>query len=112
MAQITVVSLPHEPLADPNRPSLEDALDVVAEHADQPLTATAKLQRMAGASGDISHIFPPEKLAEIGETVVANYERDKRDRQEWEEVAEEAWKRQHRARTARPRTSRGPTPRT
>jgi chaperonin GroES len=88
VSQISVVSLPHEPNADPNRPRVDDALEVVADA--MPLTASDKLTRMAGASGDISHIFPPEKLAEIGETVVVNYERDKRDRKEWEEVAEEA----------------------
>jgi chaperonin GroES len=55
-----------------------------------PLTAMEKLQRMAGASGDISDIYPPEKLAEIGETCVTAYERDKSDRKEWEDTARQA----------------------
>jgi chaperonin GroES len=46
--------------------------------------------RMAGTSGDISAIYSPAKLAEIGETVVTSYERDLVDRKEWEDTAREA----------------------
>ena len=56
---------------------------------DEP-TAADKLRRLASASGDISHAYTPEKLAEIGETCVANYERDKNDRKEWEDTARDA----------------------
>lgn len=55
-----------------------------------PLHASQKLLRIAATSGDISAIYPPEKLAEIGETVVTNYERDLVDRKEWEDTAREA----------------------
>ena len=84
----SVVSLPIDPNADPNRPRLDEALAVV--EAAAPLTARDKLARMAGASGDISGIYPPEKLAEIGEATVSAYERDKVDRKEWEDTAREA----------------------
>ncbi len=55
-----------------------------------PLSGADKLRRIANASGDLSHIYPAHKLAEIGETCVANYERDKADRKDWEDVAREA----------------------
>jgi chaperonin GroES len=58
-------------------------------HAPE-LTPMDKLSRMAGASGDISNLYAPEKLAEIGSRCVDAYERDKRDRQDWEDVAREA----------------------
>jgi chaperonin GroES len=82
----SVVTLPINPNADPNRPRLDEALEVVQNH----LTPADKLDRMAGASGDISGIYPPEKLAEIGETCVTAYERDKADRKDWEDTAREA----------------------
>lgn len=84
----SVVTLPIDPNADPNRPGLEEALRAIGAAA--PLTAKAKLETMAGASGDISGAYPPEKLAEIGETCVANYERDKAERKDWEDTAREA----------------------
>lgn len=90
MAQPSVVSLPIDPNADPNRPRLDKALEVVNDAASAPLSSADKLRRMAAASGDISDIYPAEKLAEIGETCVAAYERDKRERQDWEDVAREA----------------------
>lgn len=86
----SVVSLPIDPNADPNRPRLDEAMEVVSDHATAPLSAADKLLRMAGTSGDISAIYPPEKLAEIGETVVTAYERDKADRKDWEDTAREA----------------------
>ena len=86
----SVVDLPIDPNADPNRPRLDEATAVVEDAAAAPLSATDKLKRMAGASGDISGLFPPEKLAEIGETCVSAYERDLRDRKDWEDVAREA----------------------
>jgi chaperonin GroES len=79
--------------ADPNRVSLDDALEVIEEEGGTdalPMTSAAKLRTMAQASGDISHALPAEKLTEIGEQCVADYERDKRDRKEWEAVAREA----------------------
>lgn len=45
---------------------------------------------MAGSAGDISGVYSAAKLAEIGETVVSAYERDKTDRKDWEDTAREA----------------------
>jgi chaperonin GroES len=84
----SVVTLPIDPNADPNRPSLDEALEVVNDQL--PLTSADKLGRMAQASGNIADLYTPEKLAEIGETCVSNYERDKSDRKEWEDIAREA----------------------
>ena len=86
----SVIDLPIEPNADPNRPRLDEALATVEDAAAAPLSAAEKLSRMAGASGDISHLYPAEKLAEIGETCVSAYERDLLDRKDWEDVAREA----------------------
>ena len=86
----SVVELPIDPNADPNRPRLDEAIEVVQDAASAPLSAADKLLRMAGASGDISGLYSAEKLAEIGETVVSGYERDKRDRKAWEDVARDA----------------------
>jgi chaperonin GroES len=85
----SVVDLPVDPNADPNRPHLDDALAAV-EDAAAPLSPLDKLSRMASASGDISGLYSPEKLAEIGETCVAAYERDLADRKDWEDVARQA----------------------
>lgn len=74
-------------LGDP--PEVVDDAGVV-DAAAAPLMPHEKLRAMAGASGNISEIFPPEKLAEIGETVVSTYERDKADRSDWEDTAREA----------------------
>lgn len=54
------------------------------------MTADEKLARMAAASGDISSIYDTEKLAEIGQKCVADYERDLQDRKDWEDVARDA----------------------
>lgn len=87
----TVVTLPvGDGNADPNRPNLDEALAVVQGATAAPSSPEEKLAVMAAASGDVSHIFPPEKLTEIGQTVVSTYERDKRDRKDWEDVAREA----------------------
>lgn len=84
------VALPIDPNADPNRPSLDEALEVVRDATQAPLSAEDKLATMARASGDISEAYPAERLAEIGETCISNYERDKQDRKDWAEVAKEA----------------------
>jgi chaperonin GroES len=86
----TSVDLTLDDNADPRRPRLDEALAVVHDHAASALSPADKLRRMASTAGDISHALPPSKLAEIGETCVANYERDKRDRQDWEDIAREA----------------------
>jgi hypothetical protein len=72
--------------------SLDDEPGVLelVEEAPAPLSSSEKLLRMAGASGDISEIFPAHKLAEIGETVVSAYERDLVDRKDWEDTARKA----------------------
>ncbi len=85
-----VVTLPIDPNADPNRPRLDEALEVVQDAASTPFSSADKLARMAQASGDVSGAYTKEKLAEIGARVVADYERDKRDRKDWEDIAREA----------------------
>jgi chaperonin GroES len=64
--------------------------EYVSDASDVSLSAAEKLMRMAGTSGDISAIYSPAKLAEIGETVVSTYERDLADRKDWEDTAREA----------------------
>jgi len=89
----TVVDTYHDDPAeaDPNRVSVEEAQEVLEEAGEPALLSKAdKLRRMAATSGDISEIFPAEKLAEIGETCVDDYERDKRARKDWEDIAREA----------------------
>jgi len=66
------------------------ALAASDDRATAPLSSAEKLLRMAQASGDISEIYTPAKLAEIGETAVTAYERDLADRKEWEDTAREA----------------------
>lgn len=87
---LDVVTLPIDPNADPNRPRLDEALEVVENATSAPLSAAEKLGRMAGASGDISGIFDSQKLVDIGAKVVADYERDLSERKEWEDVARDA----------------------
>src|SRR5688500_9568184 len=88
----TVVELPIDPNYDPNRPRLDEALEVVedAQASGALLSSAEKLARMAQATGDISYLYTAEKLAEIGATCVSNYARDKADRKEWEDTAREA----------------------
>jgi chaperonin GroES len=46
-----------------------------------------KLMLLANAEGDISRAFSDKDLAKLGADVVADYERDDSDRQEWKDVA-------------------------
>jgi chaperonin GroES len=88
----SVINLPiGDGSGDPNRPSVSEALEVLDDaDAAGTFSPAEKLLRMAGTNGDISHIFSAAKLAEIGERCVASYERDKSDRQPWEDTAREA----------------------
>lgn len=59
---------------------------------DDVLTPTDKLMRLAGKSGDFSEAMKIEDLTKLGMEVVEDYERDKADRKDWEEVARDALK--------------------
>ncbi|MDB5584304.1 MAG: hypothetical protein JWR80_9480 [Bradyrhizobium sp.] len=54
------------------------------------LTPMDKLALLAKAEGDISGAFSSSKLTTIGADVVADYERDEKDRVEWKETVERA----------------------
>jgi chaperonin GroES len=86
----SVITLPIDPNADPNRPRLDEALEVVEDAISTPLSAVEKLMQMAAMSGDISATLSGEELSDIGEKVVTTYERDKADRKDWEDTAREA----------------------
>lgn len=88
----SAIELPIDPNADPNRPRLDEALETIERYAaaDAFETPRSKLLQMAQATGDISAAYSAEKLVEIGATCCANYDRDKQDRKEWEDVAREA----------------------
>lgn len=73
--------------ADPNRTSLADAQERIAE---EPLVPADKLARLASAEGDIASAMTQEQLTEIAEECITDYEQDKQDRKEWAKVAEEA----------------------
>lgn len=57
---------------------------------ERPLSAIDKLMILAQAEGDISKAFTEEELSKIGADVVADYDRDKGDRKEWEEQVNKA----------------------
>lgn len=54
------------------------------------LSPRDKLLRLAGTAGDFSNALDLEDLHKLGQRVVEDYERDKRDRKDWAETAEEA----------------------
>ncbi len=72
--------------ADPNRVSLEDAI----ERVEEELSASDKLARLANASGNLAPAMSAEMLTEIGNECCDNYDTDKADRKEWAEIAEKA----------------------
>lgn len=57
-----------------------------------PLSSMDKLALLAKAEGDISQAIDSVKLAQIGSDVVADYERDERDREDWKKKVERALK--------------------
>lgn len=71
-------------------PQLGDDLQAAGEV--RPPSPLEKLAAMAQAEGDISHMFSPDQLAKIGSDVVADYERDETDREEWKDKVEKALK--------------------
>lgn len=54
------------------------------------LTPAEKLMALANKTGDFSEAISLEDLATLGSKVVEEYERDKRDRSEWEKIAKES----------------------
>lgn len=67
------------PIVDPDDPQ-----------GDAEPSAAEKLMMLAGKTGDFSEAIDLNDLAKIGQRVVEDYERDKRDRKDWEDVAKEA----------------------
>lgn len=66
-------------------------VDVEALPLVEPeLSATEKLFLLANSRGDFSGAVTLERLAKIGAQAVEDYEKDKTDRREWEEVVKEA----------------------
>jgi chaperonin GroES len=86
----SVVSLPIGDNADPNRVSLEDAVERIEEEQALVLSPRDKLGRLAATAGDLSSALSAAALSELGAKVVEDYERDKADRKDWEDVAREA----------------------
>ena len=83
----SVVALPvRTDNADPRRVNLEDAVERVAEE----LSPAAKLSRLAAKQGNFADAMSAIDLVELGAKVVDEYERDKEDRKEWADIAEEA----------------------
>ncbi len=72
--------------ADPNRVSLEDAI----ERVEEELSASDKLSRLANASGNLAPAMSAEMLTEIGNECCDDYDTDKGDRKEWANIAEKA----------------------
>lgn len=72
-----------------DRPTLEEALERI-EGEPRFQTTRSKLATLASMDGDLSGFFTAQSLVELGSRVVDDYERDKADRKEWADVAEEA----------------------
>lgn len=84
----SVVDFPLSGSADPREPTLEEAVDRIAQEP----TASDKLALLAGQQGNFAHALTAAELAKLGVSVVDDYRRDKEARKEWEEVAEAALK--------------------
>lgn len=72
--------------ADPNRVSLEDAV----ERIEEELSAGDKLSRLANATGNLAPAMTEDMLTKIGVECCDDYDKDKADRKEWAKVAEKA----------------------
>lgn len=76
---------------DPNRATLEEALDRL--ETEPAFTSTrSRLATLAAEDGDLSGLLTAQGLVELGASVVDDYEKDDADRKEWKETAEEALK--------------------
>lgn len=84
----SVIPLPITPDDDPNRPALEEAVDVIEEEAE--LSAAEKLFVLAGKTGNFADAFDATDLSKIGIECVDDYEKDKKDREDWEKTVKEA----------------------
>lgn len=67
---------------------------VMDEEGSGPIIPTLEPQlgQLAAATGDVSGMIEAQTLLSLGQRVVEDYQRDKADRKEWEEIAEEALK--------------------
>ncbi len=81
-----VIALPIDDNADPNRISIDDAV----ERIEEELSPFAKLQRLATKQGNFADALKAADLAELGQKAVDEYERDKEARKEWADIAMEA----------------------
>jgi chaperonin GroES len=66
----------------------DPALIEVVPAVDIP-PSRERLLLLAQSTGNIADAMSAEKLAALGNTVVTDYEKDKSDRKEWEDIAEE-----------------------
>jgi chaperonin GroES len=67
----------------------EVAVDPV-EGTDLDLSPLDKVMRLAGSQGNIADAIDADELVKMGQTAVDEYEKDCKDRSEWEEVVLEA----------------------
>jgi chaperonin GroES len=87
---IETVPLPvNTPGDDPRIPTLDDA-DIAYEEAYAEPSAADKLMALASTTGNFAAALDPQDLARIGAECVEGYERDKKDRSEWETIARTA----------------------
>lgn len=68
-------------------PEIEEPGETAEELGLQP---TDKLMLIAQSEGDISAIFSLQELTKIGADVVADYERDDGDREDWKKIVKDA----------------------
>lgn len=89
---VSVVPLPiNAPVGDPNRPTPEEAIDALERAGMDPEpTAAEKLMLLAGKTGNFADAVAKDRLARIGIECVEDYERDKKDREDWEKTVTEA----------------------
>lgn len=83
----SVIQLPITPETHRRDVSLEDAIERIEEEV---LSPSDKLSRLAGAGGNYAEAMTAAALTELGATCIDEYERDKEDRSDWAEIAEEA----------------------
>lgn len=88
---VSTVPLPvGVPGDDPNAPMLEEAESALEEYAKPEPTAAEKLMMLAGTTGNFAAALDEQTLTRIGVECVEDYERDKKDREDWEKTVKEA----------------------
>jgi chaperonin GroES len=86
---VTTIPLPIAPDTDPSKPTLDEAMARVAEELE-PLSASDKLMRLAGKTGNFADAITADHLVKIGIECVEDYERDKLARKDWQDTVTEA----------------------